>query len=177
MFDSSIQEIRVQREIVVRDLLFLDQEIINQTSNPFSNLSNSSPNSSRKTESTSLATRLSPYTCYATLFLFGPDCKSTIDHLKQLYRRIQQRILIKPQDLIWSCSELGPGGGVSRTNQTQDVEGKEKEEGQGDLKEIPEALVIRIAGKETELVRDWLRENLSELKKFVGSDLYKTALG
>jgi len=46
-----------------------------------------------------------------------------------------------------------------------------------DLKDVPEAAVIRIAGKETESVRVWLRENLEELKKVVGSDLYAVALG
>ena len=92
-----------------------------------------------------LKDRLAPYACYATLFLFGPLVQPCIASLRPAYDAISQMQAPQPAPLIWSLTSLQ--GGV----------------------------VLRVAGKETELVRNWLRGALSGMKDVIGVDAYNTA--
>ncbi|KAH7344679.1 UreD-domain-containing protein [Rhizoctonia solani] len=87
-----------------------------------------------------LKERLAPYGCYATLFLLGPLVQPIIRSLQVSYGNISQRQRAEPEDLIWSLSPLVEGDGVC----------------------------VRVAGKETELVRQWLKARLVGLESVVG---------
>ncbi|CAE7107310.1 unnamed protein product [Rhizoctonia solani] len=95
----------------------------------------------------SLKDRLSPYACYATLFLIGPLVQPIVQSLQTGYGDISQRQRSEPEDLIWSLSPLVEGDGIC----------------------------IRVAGKETELVRQWLKIRLEGLKSVVGVEAYSKA--
>lgn len=94
-----------------------------------------------------LKDRLTPYACYATLFLLGPLVQPVIQSLRTPYSEISQRQRSEPDDLIWSQSPLSEGDG----------------------------LCVRVAGKETELVREWLRVGLAGLESVIGHDVYTKA--
>ncbi len=95
-----------------------------------------------------LAEKLAPYSCYAMLFLLGPMLQSTIQHLAAQYERISVMKSRRPDDLIWSLSPIA-GQGCS--------------------------VVVRIAGKETESVKRWIREALSPAEDVLGADAFKQA--
>lgn len=100
-------------------------------------------------EGDDLATRCSPYGCYATLLLAGPDANETITRLEDEFERIQQRLTTHlPEPVLWSMSQ---------------VEGAVR--------------VVRIAGENAEAVKAWLYARLSALQGVVGRDLYRQALG
>ncbi|KAG9128452.1 hypothetical protein FRC07_011209 [Ceratobasidium sp. 392] len=82
-----------------------------------------------------LGDRLAPYACYATLILIGPLIQPLITSFQSAYNLISQRQRSEPENLIWSYSPLTDGG----------------------------ACVVRVAGKETELVKDWLKARLEGL--------------
>ncbi|KAJ1311123.1 hypothetical protein OPQ81_009624 [Rhizoctonia solani] len=94
-----------------------------------------------------LKERLSPYACYATLFLLGPLVQPIIQTLQTGYGSISQRQRAEPEDLIWSLSPLVEGDGIC----------------------------VRVAGKETELVREWLKARLVGLEIVVGVEAYSKA--
>lgn len=130
---ESRNEIRVGDTIIARDVLLLEQDSL--TGN-------------------SIAERSEPYSCYATLFLVGPDVKTTKERIRKDFETIEQRVVQPSQTknklpVIWSCSALW------------------NEEG----------IIVRVAGLTTEDVRYWLRDRLQGLKHIVGDDLYRQALG
>ncbi|KLO17081.1 UreD-domain-containing protein [Schizopora paradoxa] len=90
-----------------------------------------------------LKERLGIYSCYAALFLCGPKTKHMIQSLDEEYQEISVYQHASPPDLIWSLSHI-------------DGEGR----------------VVRIAGKETELVKLWLKDHLKGLEDVVGLDVY-----
>lgn len=94
-----------------------------------------------------LKERLAPYACYATLFLLGPLVQPIIQSLQASHRNISQRQRAEPEDLISSLSPLVEGDGVC----------------------------VRVAGKETELVRQWLKLWLVGLESVVGVEAYSKA--
>lgn len=96
-----------------------------------------------------LAERLSPYSCYATLILRGPLVEGTIAHLVARYECISVMQRRTPEDLLWSLSPIG----------------SDKEDG----------TVVRVAGKETELVKGWLRDTLLPLEEIIGVDVFRQA--
>lgn len=96
-----------------------------------------------------LAKRLSPYSCYATLILRGPLVEGTIAHLIARYECISVMQCRIPEDLLWSLSPIG----------------SDKEDGS----------VVRIAGKETELVKRWLIDALLPLEEIIGVDVFRQA--
>jgi urease accessory protein len=91
-----------------------------------------------------LKDRLSPYACYAALFLLGPLVQPIIRSLQNVYSKISQHQRSEPDNLIWSLSPLTEGDGVC----------------------------VRVAGKETELVREWLKVHLQGLQSVIGGDVY-----
>ncbi|WWD18463.1 hypothetical protein CI109_102915 [Kwoniella shandongensis] len=83
----------------------------------------------RKGGLSEIARQLAPYNIYATLLLLGPHLIQLLNYLKTLADRTRQFQLKEPPGLIWSFSET--------------------EEGQGG--------VLRIAAREVEDARKWLR--------------------
>ncbi|KAG7099072.1 hypothetical protein E1B28_000947 [Marasmius oreades] len=98
----------------------------------------------------SLAQRLAPYSCYANVVLYGPQIQDVVRELTAAYEKISVMKLTAPPDLLWSLSPITCHGGGRGT-------------------------IVRVAGKETELVKDWLREALKGLAQVVGVDVYRRA--
>jgi len=90
-----------------------------------------------------LRARLAPYGCYSTLFLVGPRVQACIDALATEYGVISQMRVTKPADLLWSMSLVDAASG---------------------------AVVVRVAGTETEAVRSWLKARLEQLREVLGDD-------
>jgi urease accessory protein len=95
-----------------------------------------------------LKDRLAPYACYATLLLIGPRTRPIITSLQSIYNRISQRQRSEPEQLVWSLSPLT---------------------------DASVGVCVRVAGTETEMVRDWLRTSLEGLGAVVGEDVYNKA--
>jgi urease accessory protein len=93
----------------------------------------------------SLSAKLAPYSCYATLILYGPQVQGVIRDLSDAYKAIVVFKCAAPADLVWSLSPIASGDGC----------------------------VIRVAGKETEGVKHWLRDALLRLQDLVGIDVYR----
>lgn len=160
---KSRNEVRVQGEIVAHDVLLLEQELPTSDSElPQASQLAQDQHPSQNADMapiSELARRNAPYACYATLLLIGPATRETVSHLTAAYHQIQQRTTTRPPPIIWSFSKLVPDSAVDPNT------------GAG------EAAVLRVAGIETEMVREWLRENLKMLRAVVGDDLYRQALG
>ncbi|KAG8695610.1 hypothetical protein FRC08_007659 [Ceratobasidium sp. 394] len=95
-----------------------------------------------------LKDRLAPYACYATLLLVGPQTRELITSFQSAYNLISQRQRAEPEDLIWSLSPLT---------------------------DVNAGACIRVAGTETELVKDWLKTRMEGLGRIVGQDVYNKA--
>ncbi|KAJ7706307.1 UreD urease accessory protein-domain-containing protein [Mycena rosella] len=93
-----------------------------------------------------LANKLGPYSCYATVLLYGPQVQGVISALTEEYGRISVFKSAQPAGLLWSLSALGDGGAV-----------------------------VRVAGTESEGVRRWLGRGLRGLEVVVGTDVYRRA--
>ncbi|KAL1748546.1 UreD urease accessory protein-domain-containing protein [Schizophyllum fasciatum] len=92
-----------------------------------------------------LAQRLAPYSCYAMLLLFGPATRAVVEDLEARYAAITVYKRGAPDGLLWSFSVVDGGGGA----------------------------VVRVAGKETEAVKHWLKGALRKLEAIVGPDVYQ----
>ncbi|UZJ57361.1 hypothetical protein CBS101457_006681 [Exobasidium rhododendri] len=148
-FYESRNEIRRGDKVIAREVATLERNSIND-----------------------IAEKCEPFTCFATLFLVGVDVVEIVKRLqddfykiqqgnKQQQQQFRQRATHPPQEpLIWSCSTLE----------------KAREEHAKDQKSST-AIVVRVAGMSTEVVRAWLRDNLLPLKQLVGDDLYRQSLG
>lgn len=97
--------------------------------------------------------RMSKYSCYCTMVLCGPALASILDHFVKLSAELRQYKRTEPQDLIWSFSELMTQGGEGAVS----------------------AGIVRCAGIETEMVKDWVEKQLAGLKDIVGTDMYRAA--
>ena len=97
-----------------------------------------------------LGERLSPYSCYATMLLYGTEVQSVIEKLGATFEAITVFKRRMPEDLIWSFSRV-------------DFD---------TAKESAGGAVVRVAGKETEQVRLWLKEALRGLEDVLGDDVY-----
>lgn len=96
-----------------------------------------------------LRDQLAPYSCYAMVLLFGPQVLDIVQDLQAQYKEeiVFQRK--KPTDSIWSLSLLG---------------------------ESPlDGAIVRVAAKETEVVRSCLKSILRQLDKTIGVDTYQRA--
>ncbi|KAK0478279.1 UreD urease accessory protein-domain-containing protein [Armillaria novae-zelandiae] len=94
-----------------------------------------------------LAERLRPYSCYATLFLVGPQVQAVIAELLRRYQAISVMKMKSPDKVIWS---LSPITGNDYTS-----------------------VIVRVAGEETEDVKGWLGEGLEPLRQCIGKDVYR----
>ncbi|TFY71445.1 hypothetical protein EVG20_g1555 [Dentipellis fragilis] len=94
-----------------------------------------------------LRDRLAPYSCYANLILYGPQIKDIIRDLDTRYQVISLYRSSEPSATLWSMSS---------------IEGNE-------------GRMVRVAGKETEDVKDWLRNGLTGLECIVGPRTFSSA--
>ena len=97
----------------------------------------------------SLADRLSPYSCYATAILYGPQTRSTMEHLFSRFGAITVFKHASRPSTLWSLTPIDDGRGC----------------------------VLRVAGQTTEDVRTWLGEELQRLRELVGEDVYYRTFG
>ena len=97
-----------------------------------------------------LLERLKPYSCYATLFLYGPQLQTIAAGITRQYNQITVFKTREPAKLLWSLSPI-------------------------DAANTEQGVVIRVAGLETETVKGWLKEILSNLEGVIGRDAYKRA--
>jgi urease accessory protein len=95
-----------------------------------------------------LADRMRPYACYATLLLYGPLVQGVVRELEERMRKISVFRVGEPLDVLWSMSGVhGEAGGR----------------------------VVRVAGKETEEVKMWLCTALRGLVDVIGAEVYSKA--
>ncbi|CCL98999.1 uncharacterized protein FIBRA_01007 [Fibroporia radiculosa] len=127
----SMNEVWVNDECIAKDVTLLEEHA-----------SSVPPLSSR-----TLADALAPYSCYATLILYGPLAQSTIRHLSGEYAEISVFKHSTPPSFLWSLSHIREGKGC----------------------------VVRVAAKETEDVRSWLGLRLKPLERVIGNDIYRKA--
>lgn len=90
--------------------------------------------------------RMADFTCYCNLFIYGKALQRISEHFMKLSQDTTQYQQVYQEKLIWSYSEL------------------EKDH---------QAAVVRCAGVETEIVKDWLAEQLKPLEVLIGRDIYK----
>ncbi|TFK30776.1 UreD-domain-containing protein [Coprinopsis marcescibilis] len=94
----------------------------------------------------SLGDQLAPYSCYAMVVLYGPELEATIQDIAMQYDGLTVYQRKTAGDSIWSFSRVEN-----------------------------EAAVVRVAGKETEMVRSLLKVVLRQLEHVVGPDIYRRA--
>ncbi|KAI0673444.1 UreD-domain-containing protein [Trametes maxima] len=90
---------------------------------------------------------LAPYSCYATVIVYGDLVQDTVRHLSAAYATITVFKQNAPLPLLWSLSTMCEGRGC----------------------------VIRVAATETEDVKMWLGKALSDLEGVLGVDVYRRA--
>ncbi|WWC70764.1 uncharacterized protein I206_104715 [Kwoniella pini CBS 10737] len=100
-------------------------------------LDNSNSNSKIKQEEglSKIANSLKPYNVYGTVLFTGPHLIKLMNLLKVRSDEFRQFQIKQPQDLIWSFSEINSEFGAG---------------------------IIRVAAKEIESARDWLRETFTQ---------------
>ncbi|KZT30681.1 UreD-domain-containing protein [Neolentinus lepideus HHB14362 ss-1] len=96
-----------------------------------------------------LAARLAPYSCYATIILYGPLVQGIVADLKAEYEEITVFKRNTPPPLLWSLSTL--------------------------VESSKDSYMVRVAGKETEEVKHWIERALRRLENVVGTDMYRKA--
>ncbi|KAL4401589.1 hypothetical protein ACI68E_001232 [Malassezia pachydermatis] len=158
---QSRNEVRVDGQVIARDRQQLEQDL---------------PEVLQRSDKTELARRCEPYTCFAFVILYGPECKALCEALLREYDTIQQpqpllrsggtlgASHVEPPDVLWSASPLFSGAPVPGSD--RQTTGKEQA-----------GLILRIAGMRTDTVRAWLYEHLSHVRYLVGDDMYHVALG
>ena len=127
----SLNEVLVDGRRIAKDALLLDKDN-----------SDASPLLPR-----SLADSLAPYSCYATVIMYGALVQETMQRLSGAYGAITVFKQHAPPALIWSFSSICAGEGC----------------------------VVRVAAKETEDVKNWLGTALRDLERTLGVDVYRRA--
>ncbi|KAJ3017866.1 hypothetical protein NUW54_g481 [Trametes sanguinea] len=94
-----------------------------------------------------LAQRMAPYSCYATVIMYGDLVRRTSQNLSAAYSAITVFKQNRPPPLLWSLSPICDENGW----------------------------VLRVAGKDTEDVKVWLGKALSDLESVLGVDVYRRA--
>jgi urease accessory protein len=95
-----------------------------------------------------LADRMGPYACYATVLLYGPLVQGVVRELEERLEKTSVFRVREPLDVLWSLSGVH-GEAMGR--------------------------VVRVAGKETEDVKEWLRDALRGLIDVIGGEVYSKA--
>ncbi|KIP12480.1 hypothetical protein PHLGIDRAFT_81673 [Phlebiopsis gigantea 11061_1 CR5-6] len=129
----SVNELLVEGRRVARDAMLLEEQEDNIKALPFR----------------SLGDRLNPYSCYATLILYGPRTRATVDHLSARFNAITVFKHAARPDRLWSLTLIDDGKGC----------------------------VVRMAAQGSEDVRTWLGEELRPLCELIGQDVYWRTFG
>ncbi|GJE85745.1 urease accessory protein UreD [Phanerochaete sordida] len=129
----SVNEVFVAGRRVARDAMLLEEDHGGTTALP----------------PRSLADRLAPYSCYATLILYGPKTAGTIKHLSESFVAITVFKHASRPSTVWSLTLLDGGRGC----------------------------VLRVAAQTAEDVRTWLGEALRPLCDLIGTDVYDRTFG
>jgi urease accessory protein len=95
-----------------------------------------------------LADRMGPYACYATVLLYGPLVQGLVGELEGQMQKMSVFRVKEPLDVLWSLSG---------------VHGE------------PRGRIVRVAGKETESVKTWLVNALRPLVDVIGEEVYSKA--
>ncbi|KAG8984129.1 hypothetical protein FRB94_008196 [Tulasnella sp. JGI-2019a] len=95
-----------------------------------------------------LKDRMGPFHCYATIHLFGPKVQAVVASIQREFETIRVFQQSKQDSLVWSFSALEEGNGG----------------------------IVRVAGEETELVRDCMKRLLAPLGDVVGAEAWSKAL-
>ncbi|RDX50421.1 UreD-domain-containing protein [Lentinus brumalis] len=127
----SLNEVWIEDKRVARDAMLLEERDVF-----------SGPLTPR-----TLAESLAPYSCYATLIMYGPLLEDTMRHLTAAYGAITVFKQHAPPPLLWSLSPICEGRGC----------------------------VVRVAAKETEHVKNWIGSALKQLESILGVDVYRRA--
>lgn len=127
----SVNEVWVNGKKIAKDVLLLEDPIEDTKTLPQRRLSD----------------RLAPYSCYATLILYGPLVQNIVRDINTEYERISVFKTNAPLDLIWSVSPISEGNGC----------------------------VVRVAGTDTEGVKTWLGDALRKLEDIISIDVYRRA--
>jgi urease accessory protein len=128
----TLNEVFLNGRRIVRDIMLLENDAMSiPTSRPGK-----------------LADRLAPYSCYATLILYGPLLEEVnLD----LQKRQETTVIMKvnvPTDLIWSLSSIEDCNAGLGT-------------------------VVRIAGKGPEVVKHWIGDVLINIQETIGIDVFR----
>lgn len=124
----SINEVWRAGQRIARDAMLLEQPI------------DTSPLPSR-----TLKDRMAPYSCYATMLMFGPMVTGMAAKLATQYDAISQMQRSGPSDFVWSLSMLDGG------------------------------CIVRAAGLETEVVKKWLKDALADVAMVIGDNTFQKA--
>jgi urease accessory protein len=95
-----------------------------------------------------LVDRMGPYACYATLLLYGPLVQGVVKELEGRMEKTSVFRVGEPLSVLWSMS---------------DVHGEAS------------GRVVRVAGKETEDVKEWLTDALRGLIDVISGEVYSKA--
>ena len=131
----SCNEIWVDQKRVMRDVMLLEDDSKEQE-----NLG---------VPPKSLIERLGPYSCYATVFFYGPRVRETVSQLSRDFESIGVFKTPKPEELLWSLSPVASKDGSGA--------------------------VLRVAALETEMVKRWLSTALKGLQGIIGAEVYRRA--
>ncbi|KAI8980703.1 UreD-domain-containing protein [Trametes punicea] len=94
-----------------------------------------------------LSETMAPYSCYANVIMYGELFQKTCLGLSTAYNAITVFKQPAPPALVWSMSSICDGKGC----------------------------IVRVAAKETEDVKVWLGQALSDLEGVLGVDVYRRA--
>lgn len=124
----SINEIWRAGRRIARDVMLLEQPLDSSPSPPHT-----------------LKDRMAPYSCYATLLMFGPMVTSIVASLAAQYDAVSQMGRTSAPDFLWSLSLLDGG------------------------------CIVRAAGLETEAVKMWLKVALADVADVIGDNAFHKA--
>ncbi|GAA5849769.1 hypothetical protein JCM3766R1_000255 [Sporobolomyces carnicolor] len=142
----SENEVWLDRKRIAKDVLLLEHDDGN-------NIDCDDDEDPRTRRETTYRQRVEPYSCYATLFLYGPETARLRSYISSTFLALTQYTQSRPYSLVWSYSTLEGGGGVARC-----------------------------AGHSTEAVKEWLCELLEAaggqggIETIIGKDLWQNAL-
>lgn len=125
----STNEVWVDGQRIAKDNMLLENQI---------------PDAHSLLGSRNLASRLSPYSCYATLLLHGPLLEHIVQELSNQFTRLTVFKCAAPNDLIWSLSPISANGAI-----------------------------VRVGGKDVESVKNWLKSSLARLEDVIGTDAFR----
>lgn len=150
----SENEVWLGERRIAKDVLLLEDEA---PSPPSSTTADNDPSSfalahEPVAHTTTYRPRVAPYSCYATLFLFGPSCAALLVSVEREFAALVQHKQRAPFSLVWSFSPLALPGGLKGG-------------------------IARCAGDSTEAVRDWATHVLGQggIEDLVSRDLWKGA--